>query len=57
MSDAATTSGDASLGAGSAPLIEAIAVAKAFGATRALRDASFDLRAGEVHALVGPQVE
>jgi ABC-type sugar transport system ATPase subunit len=34
-------------------LIEARAVAKAFGATRALRDASFDLRQGEVHALVG----
>ena len=34
-------------------LIEAHAVAKAFGATRALRNASFDLRQGEVHALVG----
>jgi ABC-type sugar transport system ATPase subunit len=34
-------------------LIEADAVAKAFGATRALRNASFDLRKGEVHALVG----
>jgi ABC-type sugar transport system ATPase subunit len=28
-------------------------VAKAFGATQAVRDASFDLRSGEVHALVG----
>jgi ABC-type sugar transport system ATPase subunit len=28
-------------------------VAKAFGATQALRDCSFDLRAGEVHVLVG----
>ena len=28
-------------------------MAKTFGATRALRDASFELRAGEVHALVG----
>jgi len=34
-------------------LIEAVAVAKSFGATRALRNASFELRAGEVHALVG----
>ena len=28
-------------------------MAKAFGATQAVRDASFELRAGEVHALVG----
>src|SRR5215467_15502507 len=28
-------------------------VAKAFGATQALRDCSFELRAGEVHVLVG----
>jgi ABC-type uncharacterized transport system ATPase subunit len=28
-------------------------VAKAFGATQALRDCSFELRAGEVHALAG----
>ena len=34
-------------------LIEALSVAKAFGATQALRHASFDLQAGEVHALVG----
>jgi ABC-type sugar transport system ATPase subunit len=38
---------------GSAPLLEVSHVAKAFGATQALRDASFQLRAGEVHALVG----
>jgi ABC-type sugar transport system ATPase subunit len=35
------------------PLVRVSSLAKAFGATRALRDCSFDLRAGEVHALVG----
>jgi ABC-type sugar transport system ATPase subunit len=34
-------------------LLRVANVAKAFGATQAVRDASFDLRAGEVHALVG----
>ena len=34
-------------------LIRVSGIAKAFGATQALRDASFELRAGEVHALVG----
>src|SRR3954447_17389338 len=29
------------------------ALAKAFGATQALRDCSFELRAGEVHCIVG----
>jgi ABC-type sugar transport system ATPase subunit len=36
-----------------APLVRVTGVAKAFGPTQALRDASFDVRAGEVHALVG----
>ena len=36
-----------------AVLVRMANVAKAFGATQALRDASFELRAGEVHALVG----
>ena len=44
-----TGAGDAS----TAVLLEARTVAKTFGATRALRGASFELRAGEVHALVG----
>ena len=34
-------------------LIRVEHAAKAFGATRALRDCSFELRSGEVHALVG----
>jgi ABC-type sugar transport system ATPase subunit len=37
----------------SAPLLRVSNVAKAFGATQAVRDASFELRAGEVLALVG----
>ena len=36
------------------PLLLSVShIAKAFGATQALRDCSFDLRGGEVHALVG----
>lgn len=35
------------------PLLRAAHVAKAFAGVQALRDASFELRAGEVHALVG----
>src|SRR5919198_5400969 len=34
-------------------LVQVSGMAKSFGATRALRDCSFELRAGEVHALVG----
>jgi ABC-type sugar transport system ATPase subunit len=37
----------------SAPLLRVTNVAKAFGATQAVRDASFELQAGEVLALVG----
>jgi ABC-type sugar transport system ATPase subunit len=37
----------------SAPLLRVAGVAKAFGATQAVRDASFELHAGEVLALVG----
>ncbi len=42
-------------GAPNAPdvLVRVEHLAKAFGATQALKDCSFELRAGEVHALVG----
>jgi ABC-type sugar transport system ATPase subunit len=36
-----------------APLVRVTGVGKAFGETQALRDASFELLAGEVHAIVG----
>ena len=34
-------------------LLRAVAVAKAFGPTQAIAEATFELRAGEVHAIVG----
>jgi len=34
-------------------LVQALGISKSFGAVRALSDVSFDLRRGEVHALVG----
>src|SRR5215469_8559479 len=45
--------GDAANGRRDGTLLRASNIAKAFGATQAVRDASFQLRAGEVHALVG----
>src|SRR3954451_2640113 len=43
-------------GTGGSPMTQALVtkdVAKAFGATRALRSANFTLEAGEIHAIVG----
>lgn len=37
----------------SAPLLQLTAITKSFGAVRALKGVTLDLRAGEVHALVG----
>jgi ABC-type sugar transport system ATPase subunit len=51
MTDAEAAIADA--GSASAPLVRVSGVGKAFGETQALRDASFELLPGEVHAIVG----
>jgi ABC-type sugar transport system ATPase subunit len=51
MTDAGAAIADA--GSASAPRVRVTGVGKAFGETQALRDASFELLPGEVHAIVG----
>ena len=51
MTDAQAAVADA--GNATVPLVQVSGLRKAFGETQALRDASFELRAGEVHAVVG----
>jgi ABC-type sugar transport system ATPase subunit len=53
MGDAAATVEQDAAGARHETLLRVSGMAKAFGPTQALRDCSFELRAGEVHALVG----
>src|SRR5690606_8522915 len=47
------SSGGAGVAEAAAPLLRVTNVAKAFGPTQAVRDASFELHRGEVLALVG----
>jgi ABC-type sugar transport system ATPase subunit len=53
VNEAVTSGSDAAPRTTPRVLIRVGHLAKAFGATQALRDCSFELRAGEVHALVG----
>jgi ribose transport system ATP-binding protein len=48
-----TASGDPTPGGPQATVLTATGVSKNFGGVTALRDVSFDLRAGEIHALMG----
>ena len=53
MDEGAAVAGSSGTVAGPDVLVRVEHVAKAFGPTQALKDLSFELRAGEVHALVG----
>lgn len=51
MSQTVTTAAQGLLGP--APILRLVSIRKSFGPTRAVRDASFEVRPGEVHALMG----
>jgi ABC-type sugar transport system ATPase subunit len=48
-----SSGGGGATGSDQAPLLRVSGLKKAFGATQALTDGTFELRAGEVHALIG----
>jgi rhamnose transport system ATP-binding protein len=53
MTAAAAPAADVAGGATAPPAVSVVGVSRTYGAVRALSDVSLDLRAGEIHALVG----